>query len=88
MLRWVRKDNQRYAGDADCQAAYGDNEATAREHLYVPRKILGFVTPMAVDWNGETNSALLGGVMAAFLIPSGNSPTFTILEVAKHQTFS
>ncbi len=34
MLRWAREDNQRYAGDADCQAAYGDNEATAMEHLY------------------------------------------------------
>jgi hypothetical protein len=64
MLRWAREDNQRYAGDADCQASYGDNEATAREHLYAPGKILGFVTLTPVDWNGETNSALLGGVMA------------------------
>jgi hypothetical protein len=64
MLRWARKDNQRYAGDADCQAAYGDNEATVREHLYAPGKILGFVTPTPVDWNGENDSALLGGVMA------------------------
>jgi hypothetical protein len=60
----VREDNQRYARDADCQAAYGDNEATVREHLYAPGKILGFVTPMPVDWNGETDSALLDGVMA------------------------
>jgi hypothetical protein len=100
MLRWARQDNQRYAGDADCQAAYGDNEATAREHLYAPGKMLGFVTPTPVDWNGESDSALLGGVMAVvstcdfshsresvFSTKSGNSPTFTIMEVAKHQTF-
>jgi hypothetical protein len=64
MLRWAREDNQCYAGDADCQVAYNDNEAAAREHLYAPGKILGFVTPMPVDWNGETDLALLGGVMA------------------------
>jgi hypothetical protein len=45
MLRWACEDNQRYAGDADCQAAYGDNEGTAMKHLYAPGKILGFVTP-------------------------------------------
>jgi hypothetical protein len=64
MLRWAREDNQRYAGDADCQAAYGGNEVATREHLYAPGTILGFVTPMPVDWNGDTGLALLGGVMA------------------------
>jgi hypothetical protein len=64
MLRWAPEDNQRYAGDADCQAAYGDNEATAMEHLDAPGKILGFVTPAPVDWSCETDSVLLGGVMA------------------------
>jgi hypothetical protein len=34
---WVML-SQCYAGDADCQAAYGDKEATVREHLYAPGK--------------------------------------------------
>jgi hypothetical protein len=64
MLRWAREDNQRYAGNTDCQAANGDNEATAMEHLYAPGKILGFVTPPSVGWNGETEMDLSGEVMA------------------------
>ena len=64
MLRWAREDNQRYAGDADCHAAYGDDEATALEHLYAPGKVLGFVAATPTDSNDETESALKGDMMA------------------------
>jgi hypothetical protein len=64
MLRWAREDNQRFSGDSDCKAAYGDNEATAIENLYAPGKILGFVDATPIDWNRETKLALLGEVMA------------------------
>ena len=64
MLRWAREDNQRYAGDADCQAAYGDNEETSQEHLYAPGQILGFVTPTPVDWTSDQATPVTSGVMA------------------------
>jgi hypothetical protein len=64
MLRWAREDNQRYAEDADCQAHYGDSEATAMEHLYAPGRIMGFVIPMPVDWNSEAKTPITGAVMA------------------------
>ncbi len=64
MLRWAREDNQRYAGDADCQAAYGDDEATALEHLYAPGKILGFVSEESANCDKETESASKGEMMA------------------------
>ena len=64
MLRWAREDNQRYAGDADCQAAYGDNDAMAKEHLYAPGRILGFVTPTPIDWTSDQETPVTSGVMA------------------------
>jgi hypothetical protein len=69
MLRWAREDNQRYTGDADCQAAYGDNEATAMEHLYAPGKILGFVTPMPLHWSSKAEMPIMAVVSTGdFLI--------------------
>ena len=64
MLRWAREDNQRYAGDPDCQAAYGDDETIALEHLYAPGRILGFVHPTPVDWINDQITPLSGEVMA------------------------
>jgi hypothetical protein len=64
MLRWAREDNQCYAGDVDCQVAYGDDEATALEHLYAPGKILGSVSAKLADWDKETESASKGEMMA------------------------
>ena len=61
MLRWAREDNQRYAGDARCQAAYGDDPTIAREHLYAPGKILGLVCPTPIDWISDTETPIVGG---------------------------
>ena len=51
MLRWERENNQRYAKDVDCQAAYGDDDAVATRHSYAPGKILGFVSTSSKDPN-------------------------------------
>ncbi len=51
MLRWEREDNQRHAGDVECQAAYGDDDDVASSHLYAPGKILGFVSTSYTDPN-------------------------------------
>jgi hypothetical protein len=64
MLRWAREDKQGLASDADCQAAYGDDEATAMEHLYAPGRILGFLSARPVNWDNKTESALEGDMMA------------------------
>ena len=64
MLRWAREDNQRYAGDVRCHAAYGDDPTIAREHLYAPGKILGFVCPTPINWISDTETPIVGGVMA------------------------
>ncbi len=66
MLRWAREDNQRYAGDPGCQAAYGDDATLASKHLYAPGQILGFVCPTPVDWtdNGELTAESDGVIFA------------------------
>ena len=64
MLRWAREDNQRYAADTDCQAAYGDDETISMQHLYSPGQILGFVCPTPVDWTSDDETPVTGGVMA------------------------
>jgi hypothetical protein len=53
ILRWAPEDNQCYAGDADCQAAYGDDEAIMMEHLYAGGKILGYVSAKSANWDKE-----------------------------------
>ena len=49
MLRWAREDNKRDAGDAECQEAYGDNDAMAKEQVDAPGRMLGIVTPTHID---------------------------------------
>jgi hypothetical protein len=65
MLRWAREDNQRYAGNPECQAAYGDDSTTAIEHLYAPGQILGFVCPTPFDWINDEETSQIDTVIMA-----------------------
>jgi hypothetical protein len=64
MLRWAREDNQRHAGDADCQASFGDDATISMQHLYSPGQILGFVCPTPTDWTEDQATPVLDGIMA------------------------
>jgi hypothetical protein len=65
MLRWAQEDNQQYAGDPECQAAYGDDPTIAIKHLYAPGQILGFVCPTPVDWINDHLTPEIDGVILA-----------------------
>ena len=65
MLRWAQEDNQRYAGDPECQAAYGDDPTLAIKHLYAPGQILGFVCPTLVNWINDHLAPEIDGVILA-----------------------
>ena len=49
MLRWARENNQNYTQPAECQAGYGDDASIAKDHLYAPGQILGFVESQEGD---------------------------------------
>jgi hypothetical protein len=66
MLRWAREDNQRYAGDPEWQAAYGDDPTIAIKHLYALGQLLGFVCPTPVDWiNDHLTPEIVGVILTA-----------------------
>jgi hypothetical protein len=61
----AREDNQQYAGDPECQAAYGNDPMIAFKHLYAPGQILGFGCPTPVDWINDHLTPEIYGVILA-----------------------
>jgi hypothetical protein len=64
MLRWAREDNVHYAGKADCHASFGDEETIAKQHLYSPGRLLGFVCPTPLDWTEDKETLAMDDIMA------------------------
>jgi hypothetical protein len=60
MLRWAREDNQRHAGDADCQASFGDDATISMQHLYSPGQILGVCVSYTNRLDGRPSNACIG----------------------------
>ena len=93
MLRWAREDNQRYASDPACKAAYGDDDNIAINHLYAPGQILGFVIPtrlgdvMAVvstcDFSHTRRSVFSTKWDQSYVYQAGNtkSPNIQLVDV-------